>query len=271
MWQVREVYEGGWRTYGAESSAFGLLPVLGILAVLTTPLLRGQTITRLFSLIFLGAVLAIPFTLNLVSGGTLPTRALLAAPAALWFSVLLGLDFAAPWLRRLSLAVIIVAAAQALYVFALFQAADSVARQHDEHLAAAVYARIAEARPELSFGELVQIDVFGAQPLLSPYPRVGNSTIGASVFEWDGGNPHRIASLYQVLGYRGIVPIGDVRRKQLLPVWDSMPVWPAKGSVRVEGEATLVKMGKIPGNVHQVLMGDAPRTAPTSFGSDPGR
>ncbi|MBV8915955.1 MAG: hypothetical protein JOZ05_23305, partial [Acetobacteraceae bacterium] len=249
--------------------AFALLPVLGILAVVTTPLLRGQAVTRLLALVLTGAVLAAPFAMNLASGGTMPPRTLVAAPAALWFTVLLGLEFGSPWLRRATVLATLAASAQALYVFALFQAADAVAKQRDEQLAAAIYARIAEVRPDLAYGDPIKLDVFGGQPLRSPYPRVKDSTVGASVFEWDGGNPYRIASLYRVLGYSGIVPVDDEQRRRLLPVFASMPVWPAKGSVRAEGDATLVKLGNTPGNVHDVLLHNAPRMAPVSFPPEP--
>ena len=95
----------------------------------------------------------------------------------------------------------------------------------------AIYTRITEVRAAADAAGQSKVDFFGAPPALrTPYPRV--ETVGAPVFEWDGGNPYRIAALYRVLGYRGIVAVTPSERARLLPQFAAMPAWPAPDSVR---------------------------------------
>ena len=47
----------------------------------------------------------------------------------------------------------------------------------------------------------------------------------------------------RLLGYENLQQIDLDQRKPLEPVIARMPVWPAPGSVRTEGDVTLVKLG----------------------------
>jgi hypothetical protein len=46
-------------------------------------------------------------------------------------------------------------------------------------------------------------------------------------------------------------------RQSLLPEFAKMDVWPAKDSVRVVGDVTLVKLGDQPDDIHAALMSPA--------------
>jgi hypothetical protein len=254
--QMMGVYAGNRNVYGSTAWALGLIAPLGLLALGFTARLRGQLPMRLVVLLLSGAILLLPFAQNLVSGGQMPLRTLVSVPIAVWLFLFTGLE-AGGIIGSATLIVAAVATAQILYTSALFAAADAMAKQEDERLAAAIYTRIIEVRQETSAGrQQSKVDFFGSQPTLrTPYPRI--ETIGAPVFEWDGGSPYRIVSFYNVLGYRKILPVTPQERQSLLPEFAKMDVWPAKDSVRVVGDVTLVKLGDQPDDIHAALMSPA--------------
>ena len=62
-------------------------------------------------------------------------------------------------------------------------------------------------------------------------------------FEWEQGNPYRIAGFLRTLGYEGLGPLPQERRIQFTALADSMPLWPRKGSIARAGDTVLIKFG----------------------------
>jgi hypothetical protein len=251
--EMRAVYGGSRGVYGIFAWSFALIPLIGLLALASTNGLRGQPAMRGIALVLSAAMLALPFAQNPLSGGEMPYRSLAAVPAAMWFFAFMGLEAGGNLIFCSAATVAVVAAAQTLYIFALFQAADAVAGRYDERLAGAIYTRIEEAREGSGGREQSKVEFFGApMRLQTPYPRI--ETVGAPIFEWEGGNPYRIVSLFKVLGYRKIDPVTKQERINLTPEFGAMAAWPAKSAIRVVGDVTLVKLGDTPGSVHTELM-----------------
>ena len=228
--EARSVYGGDRDIYGLFAWSFLLIPVPGIVALILTPHLRDRLVTRSMVLALAVAILVLPFAQNLLSGGLMPYRSLIAVPVAVWFLAFAGLEQGGIIVRRVAHTILAFASLQILVIFAQFQAADALAWQHDLRLAEAIYTRITEVRAAADAAGQSKVDFFGAPPALrTPYPRV--ETVGAPVFEWDGGNPYRIAALYRVLGYRGIVAVTPSERARLMPQFAAMPAWPAPDAV----------------------------------------
>jgi len=147
-------------------------------------------------------------------------------------------------------------AIQCLYTSAEFQATRRLAFQHDVQLAAQIYGRITAEIPAFDVTKTYRADFYGKQEFKTVYPEIGGSTLSASFFEWDGGNPTRITAFMKILGYSNITTVDSATRTAMLPIFQQMPVWPADGSVRVVDGVILVRLGPEPGLVHQRLMSE---------------
>jgi hypothetical protein len=112
----------------------------------------------------------------------------------------------------------------------------------DHILAGAIYERIAQVTPECTAVKPCKIDFYGAKPFAAPFKRAC-ATGGSSFFEWDGGNPERMIDYMRLIGFTNLVLPTAAERPALVPVFQTMPVWPAEGSVRLANGTILVKLG----------------------------
>ena len=75
-------------------------------------------------------------------------------------------------------------------------------------------------------------------------PKVTSSTLGASFFNWDGGNPYRIAAFLNFLSSATFNPADQDQTERAFEAASAMPSWPERGSiVRADG-VILIKLSK---------------------------
>jgi hypothetical protein len=67
-------------------------------------------------------------------------------------------------------------------------------------------------------------------------------TFGASFFEWDAGNRHRVAAYLSLNGLPA-VGAGDDDRVRVLELGKRMPVWPNDGWIALSDEVVVLKFG----------------------------
>ena len=67
---------------------------------------------------------------------------------------------------------------------------------------------------------------------------------GESFYEHDGGNVYRIYFFMQLQGVSGFTPLPLRTRPDLIPDANSMPNWPAPGSVKLVNGVVVVKLGQ---------------------------
>src|SRR5262249_21738892 len=146
-----------------------------------------------------------------------------AVPAVFWFFALSGLTAKSRSLASVALAACALALFQMVYSNNLLQAANHFARVHDNQLAAAIHARVAEAAPDVDKTHKYTIDVFGAKPFDTIYPRPFSSTAGFSFFEWDGGDMSRIVAYMRLIGYDDLVAATPQQRHDDAAVFAQMP------------------------------------------------
>lgn len=192
--------------------------------------LRRPAGVRLIGVGVLASLLIAPFLLPLVTGGSWPTRTLLAVPmmlAVLWFT-------ATGVRARVHMWVLTVAATLCLLHFVVsdnrLMYADHLGWQADRQLGTRLLERLDGGRPVPA--RRLRLAIVGTPaPATSPV-RFREETIGASIFEWNGGNPYRIALVLRFLGAEQLVGTAnpeDYRRA--IAVAAEMPRWPAPGSV----------------------------------------
>lgn len=239
------VYGGSQTVYGISAIAFPLVLLAGLWTITALPDQNpGQ---RTAQLLLAAAMFAAPFTQHFLSGGGMPARTLVAVPTVFWFYALIGMSARRFWLAATSFVVVLVAMLQILYSSTLLQTANYFARQHDQVLAEAVYERIVAVQPAQDDTRNLVVDFFGAKKFETIYPRPHSLSVGFSFFEWDGGNEGRMLAYLRLLGYTNLRAPSLEQRKQDLAIFKQMPVWPARDSVRVAGEVTLIKLGPTPG------------------------
>lgn len=248
--QAFKVYMGHDLVYGLPAWSFGLILIAGFISVATakTP---SRWSRRLLLAVALGA-LAAPFALHPLSAGYLAYRSMVGVPSVMWMLAMAGLSSQRRTVVRITWVALGFAWFQMLSVFSVLQATDSLVGAHDRLLASAIYQRILDEEPPRTAEGKFKVDFYGAKPFETDYPRVPSETFGFSFFEWDGGNPYRIGRFMNLIGFDDIAVVSDdAERHRLIPAFKGMPVWPARGSVRIVGDATLVRLGEEPGHYHK--------------------
>jgi Glucosyl transferase GtrII len=241
---ARKVYMGSPAVYGSRITF--LAPILvvsgiGVLAALrSSPLAAWNKL--LIGLAALG-VLLLPLTVGLLMRGEVAIRFLVAVPFVVAGFAMLGMRAYSKNVQML------IGVAAGICVFQFVQSTNylfsssHLALQADRALGAMLIARIEEAKDSADGGEPKYYEVIGyfqrAPTKLIPK----SETFGASFFEWEQGNPYRIAGFLRTLGYEGLSPLPQERRIQFTALADSMPFWPRKGSIARVGDTVLIKFG----------------------------
>ncbi|MBJ6127844.1 glucosyltransferase domain-containing protein [Microvirga splendida] len=247
-----------WKIYSGSPDVYGHRNVVGILifgglsAILVQCSRRGLAALSI-GIVLVFAILAAPFALHPLSRGFAAYRSMVAVPYIVWLCGALVLTWQIQLLRAVGVVVSVLVIFGSLYSLSLFQAANHLVRDHDRLLAQQVHTSIAAAHGKFDVGRPYLVDFYGEKKFQTPYPRILSSTVGQSFFEWDRGNPYRIISFMNLIGYGNLKPIGTDKRADYLAEFNTMAVWPNEGSVKVVGDVTLVRLSQEPGLVHQNL------------------
>jgi hypothetical protein len=193
-------------------------------------------------LAMVAAFIGTPLLVVAMNLGWLPYRTLIGVPVGF-----AGLAFMAGTVDRPRLAGPLLAILCALCLLGFVNASNRLLYLHalvvqaDRDLAIRIIDRAyALGLPE--GGAALPAEFVGAHALPpSPaFPRVSSSTLGASFFEWDGGNPRRITAFMRSMGL-DLVPVSQGQRTALQPRIAAMPSWPASGSVQLLDGIVVVK------------------------------
>lgn len=244
-----KIYSGSPDVYG-HRNLVGLLILGGLLAVLIPLSGRGPAAVGA-GIVLILAILTVPFALHPLSRGFAAYRSMVAVPYIVFLCGTLVLTSRIRLLRVYGIAAIALVIFGNLYSLSLFQAANHLVRDHDRLFAQQAYTRIAAAHDKFDINRPYLVDFFGGKKFQTPYPRILSSTIGQSFFEWDQGNPYRIISFMNLIGYSNLKPLAVDQRANYLAEFSTMAVWPNEGSVKVVGDVTLVRLSQEPGLVHQ--------------------
>lgn len=248
--QVLEYYSGTTIKYGAFLSSLGILIALSSIASFFSLWKRANKKIFISCLILWTIILLTPFALNLISAGTLNTRILLAIPFVIWFVTVMALTMTNGRTRGLIFAVFIFLEIQMLQVIGLYAAATDITGNHDRALAASLYERVGMLSKDGCSNTPCVVDVYGLYHITTPYPMVSSSTMGASFFEWDGGNIDRMLAFMRLLGYTNLVALDPQNRADNTALFEKMPVWPAAGSVIKSKDIYLIKLSNMPDPAH---------------------
>ncbi|UVF18359.1 glucosyltransferase domain-containing protein [Microvirga terrae] len=250
--ELWKIYSGSPAVYG-HRNLVGVLILAGLLAILVQLSSRGLAAVGA-GIILIVAILTAPFALHPLSRGFAAYRSMVAVPYIVFLCGTLVLTSRIHLMRVIGIAAVILVIFGSLYSLSLFQAANHLVRDHDRLVAQQVYTRIAAAHDKFDVNKPYLVDFYGGKKFQTPYPRVLSSTIGQSFFEWDQGNPYRIISFMNLIGFSNLKPLAADQRANYLAEFNTMAIWPNEGSVKVIGDVTLVRLSQEPGLVHQNLV-----------------
>jgi hypothetical protein len=244
--------------YGTSLSAFTLL-LLGAIFLYARSA-QNQSLTwkdsitlrrgwdaPLLALLLLGA----PLALNAVSApNRIPMRALMALPYVAWLASILWLTLAAQrraLVLRIGVALSSLLVLQSGIAISNFYAARAMNYRSDQLVASTIASAIIQSNNAV--GKAVPVTQLASQGSLKrklPYSTAWYSTASGSFFNWDDGNPGRIVAWLEAMGIHGLRAV-EVKNTQILqPIFETMQPWPSPGSIQVNGNTVLVKLGDKP-------------------------
>ena len=249
--QMNDIYFGRQSVYGYKSPIIIVFIVLAAGGVIYHAYRTAGPKGGFFGGLTILALLTVPFAMNLMSGGIMPVRSLVAVPVALTSLGLLGFKYGPQWLARIGMIVLTLSCFYILKSLSGFNAAQELVQLHDRLMALALSERIASVAGPTEPGKPLTLDVFGFKSFQTPFPRIANSTVGASFFEWDRGNPDRIVTYMKLIGLPTFKVVAPERRIKFLDEFVMMPAWPAGGSVRAAADGTI--LGEARGRPEPIL------------------
>ncbi|RWF46063.1 MULTISPECIES: glucosyltransferase domain-containing protein [unclassified Mesorhizobium] len=242
---IGRVLEAMGSVYGLDKRIYGValwpIPLLLVLGGWT--LLKELPHTKLLLSAVAFVSLLVPFGFHFLAAGSMPVRSLVGVPIAVWLFAYVAVTSRNSKASAASAMLIAVALFQIQIIQNYRQTSNYLVDKHDTLLAGAVYDRLA-ATPGFDARRTYALSVFGSQPFVTNYPRPPDSTVGHSFFEWDGGNSWRIAYYMRLLGYSNLTGSTPAQIDKTIAHLSAMPVWPAPGSVEIQDDIALIRLGE---------------------------
>lgn len=235
-------YLGFESLYKTPMYAAGLVFVAGLLIFLLNVLKEKRKIYVSLNLLLLIIFILVPFSVYFCACRKLPDRFYLAAIYVIWTCAIFIFKSRYSFVRICGFVLVVLLNFQILMATSAYAATREIRYNYDKFAAFSIYERIALAHDSFSPEKKYQVDFYGGFGVVNIFPSVEWATMNASFFAMDGGNINRILSFMKLLGIHNLVP-PERDRKQLVPYYSDMPIWPSRGSIKVIDGITLVKLG----------------------------
>lgn len=235
-------YGGSSEFYQSQFFASGLVLVWAVV------LFFWQTRTKPGSLrLLLGLLVLSLFIVPLIPQILLPYllvagRTLLGIAMVLWLaSLYVMLHLRNSRYQWLAIAVVLLMQLQMLHLHARYDSAKQLLFQHDAQVALQLYERILQLIPDYNPQASYPLLVHGGIDYTPVYGEMNTSLVNGSFFQWDNGNPRRVADYMRTQNYHGLKALGQADLEKQLPVFATMPVWPQQGAVIYHNGIIMVK------------------------------
>ena len=246
-------YSGSIEKFGSSLSVLGIVSVLALIVCVNRFSKKSWTQVGI-SLFLMLIILITPFSLNLFSNGMMPTRTFVGIPYVVFLMILILMSVERLLFKGIAVILSLSLLFQVVSINSLYAATGRLALDHDRSLAYQIYDRIGQLTPDYKkTHQTLFLDVYGKKSVINPFASMAkaySTTIGASFFEWDGGNIWRMAIFMKLLGLENIQPVDSEQRKRNTEAFKEMSVWPAKGAVQLIGDTFLVKLSEEPDPGH---------------------
>jgi hypothetical protein len=121
-------------------------------------------------------------------------------------------------------------------------ASSASAEFRDRMLADTIFKEVRKLQPERSEYSVLKVEVIGRHMWPVTGIQSKTETFGASFFEWDGGNRHRVAAYLRLNGLASVAA-SEEDRVRIYEQEKSMPIWPNKGWVNIYDNILVLKFG----------------------------
>jgi len=243
-----------WAIYSGSAEKFGvgMHAAMWLFLAATAGVVFARRGMKQVLVIFLWAlVLMVPFGLSFVSGpDAMPLRSMLALSYVAWLMSVIALRWDGTTARTVGIAVTLLCLMQIMTVNSQYVAAATITQAQDRMLAADIYRRIGESDDAFDRSKPILIDIYGHRPVDTVYAAAWSSAIKGSFFDWDRGALGRMLIYMRIMGYPNLQGLSAEERLEATPIFETMPVWPAKGSVIKRDGKYLVRLGVDPDPVH---------------------
>lgn len=239
---VFRFYTGDVKAYQSTLFASGLV-ILTALVLFYKQIKPKPRRLRLLLWLLVISILAVPITPQiLVVVTTAPYRTYLAVAMTLWLAsayVLHRLQHS----RYIALAVtgVLLLNVQILHLHARYDSAKQFLYQHDQQVALQLYERILQLIPDYNPKQHHALSVYGPIDYTAPYGGLSSTLLSGSFFSWDNGSAYRVALYMRSQNYKGLQPVDAHTQQELLPIYQTMPSWPAANSVQLHNNIIMVK------------------------------
>ncbi|KPZ12163.1 glucosyltransferase domain-containing protein [Pseudomonas syringae group genomosp. 3] len=245
--EARNFYFGSASLFGASIGLAPFILLTSTLVILITTSSKNKLVATLIWVL----ALTTPFLLHILAGaGGMPMRTMISLAYIAWLMVFVLLTATRALSGAIFAPIVIVYIIQLLDLNSQYIASATLTQKHDELLAADIYRRIGEIDKNFDITKPVKIDFYGHKKFETIYAKAWSSTTQASFFDWDNGNILRILTYMKILGYTNLHAVDQNAGKALTPVFMTMPVWPALGSVIKQDDTYLVRLSKDADPVH---------------------
>lgn len=243
---MKQFYSGDAKIYAFSITVLPLLVAscLGIILFLILRRARGLSL-KVIGIALLLCIMVVPFSFHLINSGIMPTRSMLAIP--LVFSGLVFFSWLMP-ARGIRIALGILAIAVSFSFMTSnnrLAFANAMAWQADRELTVRLLGRLDEIfdqLPEKDQENSRRIELVGSYNIPDSSLWIHQETIGASFYNWDGGNPSRAASFMRTMGHFDFRPARISERRAIMERAYWLPSWPRQGSVAVIDGIIVIKL-----------------------------
>ena len=237
---VINTLSGSKKIWQTDNSFLLYIIAISILAIMLKIKNKGF-LTALICGALLLLALTFPFFINLMRMMPMPLRTYVSLPILYITLLILALKVnKRQAVKFLIIAGIFAADTQMLYSLSLYQNSILNARDRDKAIAFDLYNKIVNAVEIVNPNDNISVDIRGEIKNDSPFPK--SETIGASIFEWDHGNPWRMMLYMKAFGYKNITAVNPLAKKEDDIFFKNMQTWPHGNSVIMHNNVVLVKL-----------------------------
>jgi hypothetical protein len=242
---LHRIYFGDPLIYGNEIHILSTVIMLSFASLILRLMCSKLTIAnKIFIAILCLLLLVLPFAAGLFMRGNLSMRFLVSLPISMAGVVMLGLHGRSRGIKFFAGVLVGICIFQFVISTNTLFSSSALALQADRILAGRVLERIADAKATAGVNELKYLEVVGYINRSSTRLIPKSETFGASFFEWDQGNTHRVLFFLKTLGLEEeLQPLPVKERSEMMSLTSTMPIWPDNGSVQVFEDTVVIKFG----------------------------
>ena len=228
--------------FGTRSVWLSVVLLASIMFSIAYPLLNKHYDKVLYGGAILIAVLMVIVFADAISQGGAPLRSVIYIPVAIAIIVAGAFTVIGEVGRRVLITLCLLAVVGNSMVNNHLFASSTSAEFRDRMLAETIIVEVGKLDPAKTDYTVLKIEIVGNRMWPVTGIQSKTETFGASFFEWDGGNRHRVAAYLNLNGLAAISATEEERVRAYVKQ-QTMPAWPHSGWISLSGDVLILKFG----------------------------